>query len=264
MHFESINPRESLKELVKEIWVYENQNPKPEKQKIIPDGFSEIIFHYGDPYQINLSGRWELQSQVLFSSQISKFFFLRNTGASGMIGLKLYPTSFYEIFGQSVERYTDKVMALTTILGEEQIPMIDELFVNSSISTRLEILQDWLEKRSAQPQLKARSIVRSILDSHGMVNIDQLAEEHSIGLRQAERLFKKIIGLTPKFFSRIVRFNYIFKLIESMNESWIKIALQSGYFDQSHFIKNFKEFTGEEPTAYGFEEKNLANFFLKG
>ncbi|MEM1408493.1 MAG: helix-turn-helix domain-containing protein [Bacteroidota bacterium] len=43
----------------------------------------------------------------------------------------------------------------------------------------------------------------------------------------------------------------------------MQIALDSGFFDQSHFIKDFKEFTGEDPSKYLFEEKNMANFFLK-
>ena len=96
-----------------------------------------------------------------------------------------------------------------------------------------------------------------------MVDLEKVANSAGISLRQAERLYKRAVGISPKFFSRIVRFNYIFKVMETHEESWIRVALQSGYFDQSHFIKNFKEFTGEEPSNYGFEAKNLANFFLK-
>ena len=76
------------------------------------------------------------------------------------------------------------------------------------------------------------------------------------------KFFKKIIGITPKFFSRIVRLKYIFESMKAEKTSWVRLALQTGFFDQSHFIKNFKEFTGEEPSGYGFDEKSLANFFL--
>ena len=263
MHFESINPRDSLKELIKEIWIYENNDPIPSTQKIIPDGFSEIILHYGDPYEINLGSRWELQSNQLFSSQISKFFYLRNTGNSGMIGIKLYPTAFYEIFEISVQGCTDKVLPLQEVLTESEIPITASGFQYLPTLTKVASLEDWLEGYRPNYQPKVRSMVQEIMAKNGLVNLDQLAQNSGFGLRQAERLFKKAIGITPKFFSRIVRFNHIFKIIEAKEESWISIALQSGFFDQSHFIKNFKEFTGEDPSSYGFDEKNLANFFLK-
>ena len=53
-----------------------------------------------------------------------------------------------------------------------------------------------------------------------------------------------------------------FDQIKQGKEPWLDITYDSGYYDQAHFIKNFKEFTGESPSAYGFEEKNMANFFL--
>ncbi len=264
MHFESINPRDSLKELIKEIWVYENDDPAPTNQKIIPDGFSEIIIHYGDPYEINLNGHWESQSQQLFSSQISKFFYLKNTGISGMIGLKLFPSAFYELFNLSVAGLTDQVQSLQSVLEPIKPPLINEHFKHLSVHAKVAVLEDWLDLRNPVYQPKVRAMVDEIVAQQGMVNLDQVASSIGIGLRQAERLFKKVIGVTPKFYSRIIRFNHIFQIMEAKEESWIRIALQSGYFDQSHFIKNFKEFTGEYPSNYGFEKENLANFFLRG
>ena len=62
---------------------------------------------------------------------------------------------------------------------------------------------------------------------------------------------------------RIIRFNYIFKLIQDNNQSWSGLAYEASYFDQSHFIRNFRDFTGENPSDYDFDEKNMANFFLQ-
>ncbi|MEP5072365.1 MAG: helix-turn-helix domain-containing protein, partial [Crocinitomicaceae bacterium] len=112
-------------------------------------------------------------------------------------------------------------------------------------------------------QSKVKHCVESIFASHGMIDIVQMAEDVQLSTRQLERLFKKVIGLSPKFYCRIIRFNYIFEVMKEQKDSWIRTALQSGFFDQSHFIKNFKEFTGEEPSNYGFDDVNLANFFLK-
>ena len=101
-----------------------------------------------------------------------------------------------------------------------------------------------------------------IFNSNGLVTLSDMGAVSGIGERQLERLFKKYIGLTPKYYARIIRFNYIFQLIKSKENSWAEIVYQSGYYDQSHFIHNFKAFTGEDPSSYFFEQKNMANFFL--
>lgn len=265
MHYESFSPAESLKGLVKEYWIFENNDPTPNRQKIIPDGYSEIIIHYGDAYRINLSGKWEIQSSMLFSSQISKFFNLENTGASGMIGIKLYPAAFNQLFHIDISTYTDKVVPLQELISTESEPLTELESNNVSIAERVQLAERWLESQlnNLKPQEKIEMCIHEIFNTHGMIDIEQLASNISLSTRQLERLFKKVIGLTPKFYSRIIRFNYIFEVMKEQKNTWIRTALQSGYFDQSHFIKNFKEFTGDEPSNYGFDEKNLANFFLK-
>ncbi|MEP1035200.1 helix-turn-helix transcriptional regulator [Ekhidna sp.] len=265
MHYESFAPTDSLKKLVKEYWIFENEDPTIQAQKIIPDGFSEIIIHYGESYRINLSGRWEPQASMLFSSQISKFFFLENTGRSGIIGIKLHPTAFYELFQKDVADYTDRVVALDETLHGKVYDLRTLKQHDISINQRVQLAENWLEGQlqNLQPQSKVKHCVESIFASHGMIDIDQMAEDVQLSTRQLERLFKKVIGLSPKFYCRIIRFNYIFEVMKEQKDSWIRTALQSGFFDQSHFIKNFKEFTGEEPSNYGFDDVNLANFFLK-
>jgi AraC-like DNA-binding protein len=96
-----------------------------------------------------------------------------------------------------------------------------------------------------------------------MVTMTELSEAAGVGERQLENLFKKFVGLSPKFFARIIRFNYIFRLAESHGDNWTRLAYEAAYYDQSHFIRNFKKFTGESPAAYAFDEENMANFFLK-
>jgi methylphosphotriester-DNA--protein-cysteine methyltransferase len=104
--------------------------------------------------------------------------------------------------------------------------------------------------------------IQQILTAHGMVDIESVANSHAISRRHLEREFRKIVGLTPKYFARIIQFKYIFEAMQRKDNAWVDVALNSGYFDQSHFIRNFREFTGESPAQYGFDQKNLANFFL--
>ncbi|MEQ9403008.1 MAG: helix-turn-helix transcriptional regulator [Cyclobacteriaceae bacterium] len=267
MVFKSVPPSTHLSSLIREFWIYENPDAAIHKQKIIPDGYSEIIIHYGSPYRINMNGKWEDQSRLLFSNQISKYFFLQNTGPSAMIGIKLFPHSFYRLFGTDLSPYTDRVIPLEEMSGVSSTPLKKLTQKQLTAEARIKQIEEWFADKLAGEQRHDVSLIENavniIFKSNGLTDVAKISEQLGISTRHLERSFKKIVGVTPKFFSRIIRFNHIFQLISRGKESWIRVALESGYFDQSHFIKNFKEFTGEEPSAYGFEESNLANFFLK-
>jgi hypothetical protein len=86
MHFKRIDPSPELAHIIECLWILESSNP-PTVQKIIPDGFPEIIFHYRDAYKINIGGTWEDLEKQLLAGQIRMYFFLENTGVSGMFGI---------------------------------------------------------------------------------------------------------------------------------------------------------------------------------
>lgn len=105
--------------------------------------------------------------------------------------------------------------------------------------------------------------VEIILETHGLMDVRELCQRTSTKERQLERLFKKYVGLSPKFYMRVIRFSYVFKMVNEKKLSGAKLGLEAGFYDQPHFIRNFKAFTGEDPSAYLFDQPTLANFFLR-
>lgn len=233
------------------------------RQKIIPDGYLEMILHYGDPYQINIDGIWRTQSKYLLAGQLTHHFYLENTGQSGMIGIKFKPAAVHDLFGLEMFRLVNKVVELFGAIGLKGQPFVDFLRTGN-----FDNLSDHVERLiiplipDAQPS-KTYDAVDLIIEKKGLLSIGQITESVGISERQLERLFKRVVGLTPKRFCRIIRFAHIFKLVESGDVGWAKIALDSGFFDQSHFIKDFKAFTGEDPSRYTFNDQNMANFFMR-
>ena len=267
MIYERAEPSKRLQLFVKEYWIIENENSVPEPIKIIPDGYPEIIFHYRDPYRINLMGDWEKQDKSLFAGQITKHFFLKNTGQTGMIGIKLWPTAPFELTGNSMDEFTDNVVPMSQLFGDTFDPLARQLQAEISPGNRTNLVDETLlkfiaSKAFVREEISAKA-VQKILKRNGVMRVEELAESLDVSRRHLERQFKKVVGLTPKYYSRIIRFNRIFEIMKEGSESWIHIALDSGYCDQSHFIKEFKAFAGEEPTSYGFDDKTIANFFLK-
>jgi AraC-like DNA-binding protein len=265
MFFKRFEPPGELTSLIECFWIIEDGDETPRQQKIIPDGFNEIIFHYRNPYRINLSGKWEEQSRSLLAGQIKKHFFLENTGASGMVGIKLKPTAITHLYGLSMHEFTDRVVDISSVLGDHFTSTEEKLLVATSHTERITILNNHFLQLLTTIKIRetaADRAVELILSQHGMIPVSAIARVAGVGERQLENLFKRYVGLSPKLFTRIIRFSYIFQLVQENNQSWTGLAYEASFFDQSHFIRNFKDFTGENPSDYSFDEKNMANFFL--
>jgi len=269
MEFTRISPHPDLERFIECYWMMYSQDSVPQVEKIIPDGFTEIIFNYGDVYKSKISGDWILQSPNLLAGQLKTFFYLQNTGRTGSIAIKLKPAALTQLFGLSMDQFLDKIADLDSLSHPELEKLKQEIeqCVKGGYNRQEQLVKKILDEYFAKliqtaPENPLEGPLNLIFSSNGLVTVTEMASAAGIGERQLERLFKKYIGLTPKYYARIIRFNYIFQLIKSKENSWAEIVYQSGYYDQSHFIHNFKAFTGEDPSAYFFENKNMANFFL--
>jgi AraC-like DNA-binding protein len=260
-------PSPATAHLVNCYWHIDSEgNTEVATQKIVPDGYPEIILHYGDAYEINLTGEWQLQGSYLLAGQLRSYFHLRNTGRSGMIGIKLQPSALTHLLGIDQSKLSGSVVALPDEIQSTMATVISMLKPDLDSKVIFEKLDEIFENLATQAATDARPIDKAIalvIEKHGNLGLDALTAATQCSERQLERLFQRFVGLTPKFYCRIVRLAYIFELMQEGDKSWSDLVYDSGFYDQSHFIKNFKEFTGEDPSSYGFEERNMANFHLK-
>ncbi|HMG89914.1 MAG TPA: helix-turn-helix transcriptional regulator [Chryseolinea sp.] len=266
MSFERISPRTELRRYIECFWIVEDTDPSPMIQKIIPDGFSEMIFHFGDTYLIKLDRKWTRQSWSLLGGQITSHFFLKNTGVSSILGIKFKPAAIGLLFNIDMHALTNRVVSLTGF-GHLDLIAFEGLLKNTGDhSKRIAVIEDYLSNylRVDQNEPVINAAIEQIFSSNGMVPVAEICKQCGCSERQLERMFRKYVGLSPKLYSRIIRFAYIFQLAQGRKEmNGSELGIASGYYDQSHFIKNFKAFTGEEPSEYFFDRPNLANFFLK-
>jgi AraC-like DNA-binding protein len=264
MYFKRIDPPDKLSGIVECYWIIENNDPTPAKEKIIPDGFAELIFHYGDPYRISIDGNWSIQTPTLLAGQIDNHFYLENTGRSGIFGIKLQPTALTDLFGLNMKELTNKVVDLSSVRQISIQNLSDVLVSSATHEVKLEAATAFFEE-ALQQRYEASAVdaaVKRIMQEHGMISVAELTEIAHVGERQLENLFKKYVGLSPKLYARIIRFSYIFELIREQ-KTWSDLAYEAAFYDQSHFIRNFKDFTGENPADYQFDNKTMANFFLR-
>lgn len=136
------------------------------------------------------------------------------------------------------------------VLGAEMEFINEQLLNTSDIEVRTSIVERlFREKRTQlQPGLPFDAAVSLLLQQGGNIAIQKLALLACLSLRQFERKCVERIGVLPKVFARIVRFSKAYRLKEAnQNISWTAIAHEIGYFDQMHFIRDFKEFAGVTP-----------------
>lgn len=267
MIYQLEEPSSKLKTIIKSFWHIDSQgDPSSSIQKIIPDGFPELIFHYQSPYKANISGSWFLQDKYLVAGQIRNHFYIENTGSVGMFGIKLQPWTLKLLFNLDMSTITDKVIAISKFSSLKLETINSVAIDNISFNAKVQAIENWfisqLNSKAIKPS-NGQKAAQYIIDSKGEISIQKIIEDVGVSERSLERYFKSHIGVSPKFYSRIIRFSNIFNLVQVADFNWSDVTYLAGFYDQSHFIKNFKEFTGEEPSTYGFTEENMANFFLK-
>jgi AraC-like DNA-binding protein len=98
----------------------------------------------------------------------------------------------------------------------------------------------------------------SIQQHKGILPVRQLSEESCISPRQFRRRFTEKVGVSPKLYSRIKRFNYISNLPAAGLANWMDMVYEGGYYDQAHFIRDFCDFSGKNPSDYVNYNRSLA------
>ena len=100
------------------------------------------------------------------------------------------------------------------------------------------------------------------MQSRGLIDVSSLSEQMNINRRSIERRFASVIGMSPKQLSRVVRLQSTIRILEQKNfTNLTALAYENGYYDQAHFIKDFKEFTGMSPKTFYAENLRLAAVF---
>lgn len=170
-----------------------------------------------------------------------------------MFGAYLYPYALSRLFASPATDFTDLMPDLESALGLAGKRLESRMLSASDSVERVRIMTDFLERKldaNKRDLTSISSAINTIIKARGIVNIRDLAREHSISARQFERKFKEFAGLSPKLYSRIIRFQATTEYRSARNKTLTEIAYDCGYYDQSHFINDFREFSGYTPKEY--------------
>lgn len=270
MIFETHEPKPPFDGLVESIFYFKNFEPDHSIERVVPTGHVFVIFE--------LDG---MERQTFDNETLKPIASYRKAWVSGMhqnyISISAHQQSEmfviqFKAFGAHpflhvpMEHLANKIVPGTDILDGVLLELREELSAAASAAEKFSIADSWFESRYEEKFLAPKSIVAmvALLQAQPASKFNEIIESFTGTQKHLISQFKKFIGLTPKHYQRILRFNEVF--LQMQNDqflSWSDIALQCGYSDQSHFIREFKYFSGFNPEKflkYEYQD-DPANFF---
>lgn len=261
MFYTELPPHPALAQYLRCIWVFETSadDGGGEVQRIVPDGYPELVLHYGDQFHEIHDKAMVAQPRMLFAGQIARPLLLQPGARAGVIGVRFRPAGARPFLGMSMVENTDARLDLTRVWGRESESLLDEVHCAPDTGARVHAVERFLLRHLAQSRVTAdAAIMFCVAALHAAaerITVDALAASCDLSARQLERRFLDEVGIPPRLLASIFRFRRLFDLLEqpicpTPAGRWVEAALSAGYFDQAHMNRDFKRFAGQQPQAF--------------
>jgi AraC-like DNA-binding protein len=266
MTYHTYAPSEALSAFIKCYWTLESSGAPMEKQRIVPDGCMEMIFHYGDLYrQYTDESNSIVQPRCFVFGQITHPLDIEPTGETGIFAVRFYPFGFEPFSTITMSLLANKATPLNEIFEEAGRQLEKEVLSATTTEARIDLCEHFFLKLLSEQHTVQRTValcVDAMLKVNGSLSVKEISSRLDINRRQLERLFSEKIGLSPKQLSKIVRLQSALKLmLNEENTRLTSVAYDTDYYDQAHFNKDFKEFTGLTPKKFFSENLKMSGLF---
>jgi AraC-like DNA-binding protein len=242
--FHVCTPGPPLSDFVDVLWIFEDYVQPHTSERVLPTGTMELIF------TLDADGR--MASGV--AGPRSEFLLLDTSRPFSVIGVHFKAGGGFPFFGVPSGELHNRAVTLDMVWGGYAATVRDRLWEAETPARRFRILHRALLDRACD-RFDGHAAVRYALDlferSNGARPVADVVQRIGMSPRRFAELFRRQVGLSPKVFCRIRRFNEVLRRIEQVtNVDWAEVALSCGYFDQAHFNHDFRAFSGMTPSTY--------------
>ena len=255
MKYYTIPPPDILKSFVRFFWVLEHELPEDEPQYVyrsVADGCTELVFHYRANFDELTRQGTQVSSRSGIQFQTNSYRRFITHESFGIFGAYIYPFAVPRFFNIPSSHTSNLALDFDTFLGPTGRELEERIMLATDNLMRAQILSDFLLGRLRNHiPVDDRIItsIRQVIHTNQYKTVAQLAGVFNFSERQFDRKFKEYAGFSPKTYLRLMRLHDAIKQYGS-NKSLTQIALECGYYDQSHFIHDVKAFTGYHPGFY--------------
>jgi AraC-like DNA-binding protein len=258
MRFHEISPAASAR-FVDRFWMLEDSRPKT-VQRVVPDGRPELILNLGQPFECLRDGQWVAQPRCFLAGQLEGPLLLRTSGAASILGIRFRPQGAGQLLGIPMQELTGSMTPLGDLpCGPGGLREVSNAGSVAELEAAVLKLEKGAEDRLVDEAV--RQLMAPVVDPQGARDVGNLAARLGVSTRQLERRFKARVGLSPKRFARIQRFQSVFQRMGDDGAGWVDLAIACGYYDQAHLVRDFRDFSGAAHSVL-LAEGELAEHFL--
>lgn len=265
MLFRSYRPRAPLCELVEDIWLYRNYVGEHARERILPSGTFEIVFNLQEDelriYGPEPTDRCRRYAGAVISGPYGGSFMSDAAEETSIIGVHFKPGGAFPLLGLPAGELANTHVDLSAVWGPAAADLREQLCGLARPTEQFQLLERTLLNRLFDPPVR-NSAVGVALDiltrTAGQVMVRDVARAVDLSQRRLIEVFVNEVGLRPKQFGRVQRFQRALALARNVTKvDWARLAADCGYFDQAHLIRDFVEFSGVGPADYWQRQRQL-------
>ena len=257
MDYRSYTPSADLSAVVKCHWTLQvPAEMSGSRQRILPDGCVDMVFIFGDDIRrLAPDGTHVLQPRSMVLGQITEAFDVEPTGAVDSFAVRFYPHGFGCLVTLPLNELANRETPLERVFGTAEANALEQALLHAaSTPERITIVEDFLRERLQRGPVIDRVIQETVdilLRTKGTTAVGDIVHGDRTDRRRLERLFNRKVGVGPKQLAKVIRLQAALRnMLDGSEASLTRIAYESDYFDQAHFSKDFKEFTGVSPKVF--------------
>jgi AraC-like DNA-binding protein len=256
MLYRTYQPRSPLSQFIKFLWIREGDHLPETQSRLLPIGSMELVINLHEDRLplFDPDSRTEQGSTngTRLCGAHSQSFIINNNRQVCAIGVHFKPGGNAAFFSISAGELHNQIISLDQVWKSRATELRDRLLTASTSETRLLILEQFL--LSMMQPSSCHPAVEFALRAFGQVptpTVKTVIDQIGFSTRHFNQLFRDRVGLTPKLYCRVQRLQYVLhQLVDKEQVNWMDIAFTCGYFDQAHFIHDFRMFAHCTPTEY--------------
>jgi AraC-like DNA-binding protein len=223
------------------------------RDRRLPSGRAHLLFNLGTPallFSREPDAAPRSFPTCWIAGQAESFIETGSHGDTVLLGVQFRSHGAWRLLRAAQYELADQVVELEALLGDRVLSLRQRLLDAPTPAARFALLEHWLLgllERGAAVHAAVAAASRAIDAAHGRVDLQRLSRDLGWSRAQLGRRFREQVGLAPKTYSGIVRFNRALALARASGASWAAVADACGYYDQSHLIRDFRRFAGRAP-----------------
>jgi AraC-like DNA-binding protein len=272
MRLQNIEPHPLLKGYIEKMWLFESSGKMPvdDLKLVVPNGQIKLSVAFCNGIVAAMNGKSFTSKEQNISltglTDVPVILDVEKDIATGTIVVEFSPHGAYRFFHLSLDEIKNQIHPLTDILGTVARQLENQISNVRSLGGKVALLQQFLLKQFTQQAEDSifEYCVKKITASKGKITVKELEKKTGYSSRWLNMKFGDKLGISPKNLSTIIRFNQYYNAVANNNEmDFMRNAFYDHYYDQSHFLKEFKRFTGLSHSGFENTTNDFGKLFYK-